>query len=178
MDRFWRVLRIGCISIFAIMAFGVACCTAVVQLDNWQQARNWDSLVERVSRLQKIGRTVATVGELFGQQNDGVCMYVASISSKANMQKVSPPEFAAVIEKLSMRPTEMAAGSNYQWNLFAVRNDSIQNEYHIMAQGDGSSVKSDPSEICHGRNDPVSFSINRTGDLALEFVSTKVQDSP
>jgi hypothetical protein len=103
-DEFLRVLRVGCISVFAFVAVGVGSCAVVGWLDGQSKAEMRKSLLARsvdILHVRKSNSAVVTAKDLFGNDIEGVCVVEAGPPYVDAMRKASPDKFASVIQTIA-----------------------------------------------------------------------------
>jgi hypothetical protein len=140
-DRFWRVLRIGCISIFAFLTFTVVSCTVIVRLNERSREKARDELWSRGAEILNQSKkrvTVTTVKNLFGPDLDGVCVVEAGPPYVDAMRKASPDKFASAIQTIANKH-DVSSTFGKPWEgdvwysfVYAVRDGVVVKKYELV----------------------------------------------
>lgn len=134
MDEFSRILRTGCITVFAVLAFAVVSCTVIVRLNEWPKEKARDELWVRATEIVNQGNkraTVTTVRDLFGP--GGVCVVDTGPPNVDRMRKASPDKFFSVIQTIAdMQDVSTTFGKPWEGDVWYT---------FVYVVGDGAVVK-------------------------------------
>lgn len=136
MDQFWRVLRIGCISVFVVIAIGVGSCILLVRLEERPKSKAraalWSRGIEIVK--QKKGTHAAVkVSDLFGNDMDGICIVFNNSFSEKGMRAESPNKYALAISAIAQIPPEPSWDSDIlYWSVYVVKGAAVLRKYELV----------------------------------------------
>jgi hypothetical protein len=138
-DKFWRVLRVACIGVFAIVGLGIASCTAINWVTEYPKYRVREALKARgFEVLQRKHSNAATtlVSNLFGADLDGVCVVRGGLNSSRDVtafQAASPVKFRSAISEIAeMNDPRTTDGDHWYEYIYVVKGGTVFQKYELV----------------------------------------------